>query len=231
MKRVAASIVLALLSSLALAESFGSYVGRIVVTWNEDGHSMTLVEPFAYIDPSGTRWDAPAGTRVDGASIPRFAWSIIGGPFEGKYRASSVVHDVACNEKKADWQDVHLMFHRGMLASGVDARIAMIMYAAVYHFGPRWPREVIASVKAATNEELQALAGRIAASPRKNERPGRVVKTLATRGALGTKMVVVQFEPDESRLSASDFEALKTAIQRQNLKIEDVENFAGTGRR
>lgn len=44
-------------------------------------------------------------------------------------------------------------------------------------------------------------------------------------------MVVVQFEPNESRLSPSDFEALKTAIQRQNLKIKDVENFAGTGRR
>jgi hypothetical protein len=102
----------------------------------------------------------------------------------------------------------------------------MIMYAAVYHFGPRWPREVVASLKAATHDELDALAGKIAASHRKNERPGKVVKTLATRG-LGTKLVVVQFEPNESRLSPSDFEALRTAIERQNLRIEDVENFGG----
>src|ERR1700752_1913780 len=125
MKQIAAATIMLLLSALSFAEGYGSYIGRIVVTWNHDGRSMTLVEPFAYLDPTGVRWEAPAGTKVDGASIPRFAWSLIGGPFEGKYRASSVVHDVACNERKADWQDVHLMFHRGMLASGVDSRIAL----------------------------------------------------------------------------------------------------------
>ena len=230
MVRIVLSLLLALASAVASADNFGSYIGRIVVTWNEDGHSMTLVEPFAYVDPNGIRWEAPAGTKVDGASIPRFAWSIIGGPFEGKYRAPSVVHDVACNDKKADWQEVHLMFHRGMLAAGVDPRIAMIMYAAVYHFGPRWPREVVASLKAATTDELNALAGRLTAAHRKNERPGKVVKTVSTRGSLGSKMVVVQYEPTPSALTPADFEALKTAIQRQNLKIEDVENFRG-GRR
>jgi hypothetical protein len=75
---------------------------------------------------------------VDGASIPKFAWSIIGGPFEGKYRDASVIHDVACVARSAPWEYVHLVFYYAMLASGVDKTTAKIMYAAVYHFGPRW---------------------------------------------------------------------------------------------
>src|SRR5438128_1485511 len=102
MQRFVLSAVLFLMSALAYGDNFGSYVGRVVAYWNDDGRSMTLVEPFAYIDPTGMRWDAPAGTRIDGASIPRFAWSIVGGPFEGKYRAPSVIHDVACIERKRD---------------------------------------------------------------------------------------------------------------------------------
>jgi hypothetical protein len=230
MKRIAASMVLLLFSAIACAENFGTYIGRVVATWNDDGRSMTLLEPFAHVDPNGVRWDAPAGTRIDGASIPRFAWSIVGGPFEGKYRASSVVHDVACNQRSRDWQDVHLMFHRGMLASGVDARIALIMYAAVYHFGPRWPREIVASIKATSTDEIAALATGLTGSYRKNEQPGQVVKTLPTRGLSDSRLVVVEYKPKPSQMSRDEFEALKSAIERQNLTIEDVENF-GAGRR
>jgi len=227
-KRSALLLVLAFLSACAGAENFGSYVGRVVVTWNEDGRTMTLLEPFAYVDPNGVRWDATPGTRIDGASIPQFAWSIIGGPFEGKYRAASIVHDVACNERTHDWQDVHLMFRNGMLAAGVDSRIASIMYAAVYHFGPRWPREVVASIKADTKEEIAALARTLSGTKRKNEQPAEVVRTIATRG-LGSKSVVVQFKPEPARLTPSDFEALKSAILRQNLTLEEIENYSGPG--
>jgi hypothetical protein len=229
-KRLIAAL-LVLLCAYAHAENFGQYIGRVVVTWNDDGRSMTLIEPFAYVDPSGTKWEAPAGTKIDGASIPQFAWSIIGGPFEGKYRAPSVVHDVACNEKRHEWQDVHLMFHRGMLAAGVDPRIALIMYAAVYHFGPRWPRQVVEAIRAQTNDEVATFAHNVAGRNRKNERRGEVIKTLATRGAAGTKLVVVEFQPQPPGLTYADFQALRSAIERQNLTTDDVENFQGRARR
>jgi hypothetical protein len=227
-KRSALFFVLALLSACAAADNFGSYVGRVVVAWNEDGRTMTLLEPFAYVDPRGVRWEAPPGTRIDGASIPQFAWSIIGGPFEGKYRAPSIVHDVACEEKKHDWQDVHRMFLDGMLAAGVDSRIASIMYAAVYHFGPRWPREIVASMRAETKEEIASLTRTLNGTRRKNEQPGELVQTVATR-SLGPKSVVVQFKPEPPRLSPPDFETLKSAILRQNLTLEQIENYAGRG--
>ena len=230
MKRSAAFVILLMLSACAFAGDFGTYVGRVVVTWNDDGRTMTLVEPFAYVDPNGVRWDAPAGTRIDGASIPRFAWSIVGGPYEGKYRAPSVVHDVACNERTRDWQDVHLMFHRGMLAAGVDARIALIMYAAVYHFGPRWPRQIVATLKAATGDDADALAGKLTAANRKGEKPGEVVGIVRTRGPGDARQAVIRFDPKPSGLTPQDFEALKAAIETKNLSIDDVENFVGTKR-
>jgi len=136
--RLLATAVLLLFTSMANAESFGSFVGRVVASWNPDGRTMTLIKPFAYIDPSGTRWVAPSGSTVDGASIPKLAWSIVGGPFEGKYREASVIHDVACVEKRHPWEKVHYTFYTGMLASGVASAKAKIMFAAVYHFGPRW---------------------------------------------------------------------------------------------
>jgi hypothetical protein len=49
-----------------------------------------------------------------------------------------VIHDVACVEKKRPWNMVHENFYYGMLASGVEPPRAKVMYAAVYHFGPRW---------------------------------------------------------------------------------------------
>ncbi|MFM8703989.1 MAG: DUF1353 domain-containing protein [Planctomycetia bacterium] len=71
---------------------WGSFEGRVVAEWHDDGREMTLVAPFAYLDPAAVRWAAPAGSVVNGASIPRAFWSVIGGPFEGRFRNASVVH-------------------------------------------------------------------------------------------------------------------------------------------
>jgi hypothetical protein len=99
---------------------------------------MTLREDFAYIDSMGRRWLAPTGTVVDGASIPRLFWTVIGSPFAGKYRNASVVHDIECDEMRQPWQEVHRMFYEACRCGGVDEAQAKTMYYAVYHFGPRW---------------------------------------------------------------------------------------------
>jgi hypothetical protein len=87
-------------TTACFAQSFGTFVGKVVTEWLDDGRKMKLIEGFGYIDPSGVRWDAPAGWVVDGASIPRIGWSLIGGPFEGRYRNASVIHDIACDQKQ-----------------------------------------------------------------------------------------------------------------------------------
>jgi hypothetical protein len=148
-----ALLLLALSMQTASAQSYGSFIGNVVAKWNADGRTMTLTEPFAYLDPTGTRWDAPTGSTVDGASIPQFAWSIIGGPFEGNYRNSSVIHDVACVERRRPWELVHQAFYTGMLASGVSTVKAKVMYAAVYHFGPRWSVQQVRNFATSTSEQ------------------------------------------------------------------------------
>jgi len=125
----------------AAGEAWGHFVGDVVAKWDGNGRDMILVEPFAYVDPGSLRWDAPSGSVVDGASIPRAFWSLIGGPFEGRFRHASVVHDVACVVRDRSWQSVHRMFHDACRCGGVGAAQAVTMYYAVHHFGPRWSFE------------------------------------------------------------------------------------------
>ncbi len=117
---------------------WGYYSGEPVTKWNPDGRTMTLLTELSYTDPQGLIWDAPAGSVVDGASIPRYLWSIMGGPFEGKYRNASVLHDVAYGEHKRPWWDCDRMFYNAMRCSGVSVGEAKTMYYALYKFGRHW---------------------------------------------------------------------------------------------
>ena len=91
-------------ASFCLADGLGKYVGSVQTEWVDSDRKMRLLAPFTYVDPKGVEWTAPAGWVIDGASIPVFAWSIIGGPYNGKYRNASVIHDVACDQKAQPWE-------------------------------------------------------------------------------------------------------------------------------
>lgn len=118
--------------------AFGNFEGDVVTRWITDDLEMELVEPFTYVDPEGKRWTAPVGAVINGASIPSVFWSVIGGPFEGRFRKASVLHDSACETQDETWQDVHRMFYDACRCSRVGVGKAQTMYWAVYHFGPRW---------------------------------------------------------------------------------------------
>jgi Protein of unknown function (DUF1353) len=124
------------------AAEWGRFDGPVRAEWiinpTDDGRSMRLLEEFRYTDPKGMPWVAPLGSVVDGASIPRIFWSVIGGPFEGKYREASVIHDVGCAQRRRPWKEVHRAFYNAMRCRGVPDGKAKMMYYAVYHFGPRW---------------------------------------------------------------------------------------------
>jgi hypothetical protein len=117
---------------------WGYYSGYPETRWDPDGRSMTLLNELRYTDPQGIVWIAPAGSKVDGASIPRTLWTFMGGPFEGKYRNASVLHDVAYEQKKWPPQDCDRMFYNAMRCSGVSAVEAKTMYYALYRFGHHW---------------------------------------------------------------------------------------------
>ncbi|MGD9786301.1 MAG: DUF1353 domain-containing protein [Hyphomicrobiaceae bacterium] len=134
-----AAFVSAAVAPGVAAEPLGSFRGDLIYKAVDNTERIVeLVAPFSFEDPKGKLWTVPSGARVDGASIPQAFWSIIGGPFTGKYREASVVHDHYCNKKTETWQATHRVFYDGMLANGVDAATATTMYAAVYWGGPRW---------------------------------------------------------------------------------------------
>lgn len=118
---------------------FGAYVGTPSQTdWLGDGRHMRLMSPLTYVDEGGRGWPVPPETVVDGASIPRVFWSLIGGPLEDGYRDASIVHDYYCNERSRPWLLTHRMFYDAMRCGGVSVAQAKVMYYAVYRFGPRW---------------------------------------------------------------------------------------------
>jgi len=62
----------------------------------------------------------------------------MGGPFEGKYRNASVLHDVAYDQKNHPPQEADRMFYNAMRCSGVSALEAKTMYYALLRFGRHW---------------------------------------------------------------------------------------------
>jgi Protein of unknown function (DUF1353) len=137
--------------------SFGSCGDPVDVRLDPDGRRVHLLVDVSYLDPAGIHWLAPKGSTVDGASIPRPFWSVIGGPWEGKYRFASILHDVACDERKRPWDQSATMFYNAMRCSGVNDLKAKTMYYAVYEFGPHWP----------TPGPMGALADAFGSGPRK----------------------------------------------------------------
>jgi hypothetical protein len=134
----------ALFSSGAFAASAPPhFTGRLALSPDPDGLHMTLLEKFSFVDADKTEWPVPKGAVTDGASIPRPLWSIAGGPFEGKYRLAAVIHDYYCDVRVRTWEAVDRMFYNAMLASGVDATQALIMYAAVRFWGPHWDGQTV----------------------------------------------------------------------------------------
>lgn len=136
-------LIVASLTNAFAEQFYGKFEGELVLKPLGGKDEMQLVHNYSYIDPAGGRWDAPAGTVSDGASIPSFLWPFVGHPWGADYRNAAVIHDVACKLKNRPWDSVHLAFYHAMLAAGVGETKANMMYQAVYRFGQRWKRTAV----------------------------------------------------------------------------------------
>ncbi|WP_077342874.1 DUF1353 domain-containing protein [Pseudocolwellia agarivorans] len=122
-------------------EYFGEFSGEpsFKVKTNDEGRpTFILLDNFSFTDPNGFKWEVPKNWEVDGASIPKLAWSFVGGPMSGKYIHASIIHDKYCDTKKRTSHDTHRNFYYGMKANGVSEAKASVMYWAVRTFGPSW---------------------------------------------------------------------------------------------
>lgn len=127
----------------------GNFSGEPRTLWlteSGDDRDMRMLESFSYTDPSGTLWDAPAASVIDGASIPRPLWTLVGSPYTGDYRRASIVHDIACDRAGADRakrRAADRMFYHACRAGGCSVRQSIILYVgvrigALVPFVPQW---------------------------------------------------------------------------------------------
>lgn len=114
--------------------SNGIFSGNPRTEWlseKGDDRDMRLIDNFWYIDPAGRRWDAPAGTVINGASIPRTLWSSVGSPYTGDYRRAAVIHDAAVGKEGVPRAEADSMFYFACLAGGCSLLQAKLLYAGV----------------------------------------------------------------------------------------------------
>ena len=138
--------------------AYARYVGSLVLVPQDDGRLMKLDQTFGYFDSAGTTWAVPKGAVVDGASIPRVLWSVVGGPWEGQYRAASVVHDWFCAVRIMPWRRTHRMFYDAMLTSRVEPGLAKLMFLAVRYAGPSWDDLTLRNSRILSNDGRRRLS-------------------------------------------------------------------------
>ncbi|REL31083.1 DUF1353 domain-containing protein [Thalassotalea euphylliae] len=106
--------------------------------WLKDGRTVELLQDFSFTDQNGKTWLAKKGRKVNGSSIPRPLWPLIGSPFVGKHRNASIIHDVFCIDKNAPSDEVHQMYYDACICAGVNKTKAQIMLTGIKIGGPTW---------------------------------------------------------------------------------------------
>jgi len=132
-------VMMLMISSVNLADA-GEFKGslELVPEGCERQLECTVKNEFGYVDSEGTGWQAMAGVKTDGASIPIWAQPFVGGQFDRQFIRASVIHDHYCKRHVRDWRKTHWVFYDALLADNVSKEKALLMYYAVYLAGPKW---------------------------------------------------------------------------------------------
>ena len=112
------------------------FSGYPLTRWKGD-RLMILEEEFFYVDKDQKKWFVPKCSELNGATIPRVLWSIIGSPYVGPYRRASVVHDYFVgegNNPDVTYQkrrEADKMFFRACRTDGCSWSFAAKLYIGV----------------------------------------------------------------------------------------------------
>ncbi len=106
--------------------------------WPLSHGEWALADDLVFRDLYGVVCTVVGGTRLNGASIPKMIWPVIGHPFETDYVYPAALHDAQCGERmETDWL-VHDRFFRALKAEKVAKWKANVMGYAVQQWGPTW---------------------------------------------------------------------------------------------
>lgn len=153
---VLTSVVLAFYPEPSQAEFIGQF--ELAPVGCEQQNQCTLTYDFKYKDPGGVVWQAAANNTTDGATIPLWAQSIVGKPFDKMFVRAAVIHDHYCERHVRPWRQVHRVFYDALIESQVSEKKAKLMYYAVYLGGPKWI-ELIAGANCGDNCTFKYGAG------------------------------------------------------------------------
>lgn len=134
-------IVFAVFSGIALAADKGRFRGKVILEWVDDSPfiaTMRLVEEFSFQQANGTSWVVPAGTDLDGRFAPPLFRRLMGHPFEGGFRKTSIVYDYVVKDMTQPWPEAQRMFYEASVAEGVLPIEAKVMYMLMNAGGTRW---------------------------------------------------------------------------------------------
>jgi len=94
------------------------------------------LEWYVLEDTKIDKYIVPEGFKTDGASIPRFLWSITGCPIKAKYVMAAILHDyLYSREANVPFDHANKAFYRNMRRAGVNKFKAKLMFLAVKYFG------------------------------------------------------------------------------------------------
>lgn len=147
----------------------GSFVGDLILKDVADlyenhgpfdpGHTeFILVADFNYIDASGFVWRIPSGTVVAGAALPKSVWSVIGGPWSGKYRKASILLEYLAETRITTSERTYELYLEAMLNSGVEKNTALFLYYAARTGGPVWREDAVNMTVEVDNISEQRIA-------------------------------------------------------------------------
>lgn len=94
-----------------------------------------LIRGFEYNPDEGKKIEVPIGFVSDGASIPRIAYSLIGGRWTGKYVKAALIHDWLYFSQTTEQKFADKVFIVAMRVMGVSWWRRVVMYRAVRIFG------------------------------------------------------------------------------------------------
>jgi len=124
----------------------GRFIGEAITRWitdREDNDLMILMEDFSYQRKDGKIYTARQGMIFDGATIPRWVWTLVGSPYTGPQRKPAIIHDQICLDGHAgiapcDSATAAAIFREGIRDEGGSWLLAWIMWFSVKTFGPKF---------------------------------------------------------------------------------------------
>lgn len=122
---------------------YGTFHGKVVTEWLDssgEDRRMRLTDQtdLTFERPTGEVIAALRGLEFDGASIPVWAWPLIGSPFTGRFRKAAVIHDTLCHLQQRPSRACHWIFREMLRALGVGRFRARLMYVALLIGGSKW---------------------------------------------------------------------------------------------